>query len=366
MGRFVALAPGALAPLFRLDLPRGVSGAARLRVARRQLVDRLGPAAEALEIHPLPPADGSGQWNRLVAVARDTAERWRAEPAARHRRCVSLVPDYLAVPTAPGLAVVDCRDGVLRVRVGINDGFTAPSAVAVPLLRAALAKEHIDAVLLLGDLPAGIAEAVSAAGVQIFGTVEELGPSVAWPLSTGRSGLDLRQGEGSASEQLLGVWLLPLNVAIIALLVWSAGVLVETRRIEAQIRQVGDRTTETLREGLIPTGPILDIRAQVTRSLAEAIGGGANDPASLSVMDILHRAAKVAVQHHAEVRSVSQEAGDTLALTVVMADFEGVEALVSAFADTGLEARTQTARTLDAGGVESRISVTPQATEGTE
>jgi general secretion pathway protein L len=252
------------------------------------------------------------------------------------------------------------------VRVGINDGFTAPSAVAVPLLRAALATEHIDAVLLLGDLPAGIAEAVSAAGVQIFGTVEELGPSVAWPLSTGRSGLDLRQGEGSASEQLLGVWLLPLNVAIMALLVWSAGVLVETRRIEAQIGQVGDRTTETLREGLIPTGPILDIRAQVTRSLAEAIGGGANDPASLSVMDILHRAAKVAVQHHAEVRSVSQEAGDTLALTVVMADFEGVEALVSAFADTGLEARTQTARTLDAGGVESRISVTPQATEGTE
>ena len=55
-GAHVAVVPGAQAPLLALELPDGLRGIARERVAQRQLVEQLSSRAEAFEMLPLLPA----------------------------------------------------------------------------------------------------------------------------------------------------------------------------------------------------------------------------------------------------------------------------------------------------------------------
>jgi hypothetical protein len=77
-------------------------------------------------------------------------------------------------------------------------------------------------------------------------------------------------------------------------------------------------------------------------------------------MDVLHRAAAVTAGIGADVRSISLEAGGMLAFTVVTTDFAAANKLVAELDAAGLEARTESARAINAGGVESRVSVTPR------
>ena len=69
-GPFVALAPGADAPLLTLTLPATLKGPAREDVARRQIRDRLGPG---LDLRPL----GAEGWTRAAVAHRADVLRWR-------------------------------------------------------------------------------------------------------------------------------------------------------------------------------------------------------------------------------------------------------------------------------------------------
>ena len=325
LGRFVALAPGAAAPLYRLDLPQRVSGAARLRVARRQLTDLLGPAADETDIYPVRRRDGS--WDRVVTVERKILDEWTDDQVARDRRCVALVPDYLALPAAQGIAVVECRDGTLRARIGLDDGFTAPLSVAAPILRSALVAEGVGVVLLFGDVPDGVIRDLSAAGVSTYGEVGDLPPSVARPEPLRADYLvNLRDKRGSAADRItrsLRAAMLPLAIGLAALAVWSVGVTMETRATEDRIAEVRGGTIETLRRGLIPEGPILDVRAQVSSSLAAATSDSVEERGKLSAMDVLYRVAVAAIELDSDVRSASLEPDETLALHRGNARFRG-------------------------------------------
>ena len=106
-GRTVLL-PGELAPVLALDLPARLTGPARLSVARRQVTDLTGISPDVLDLRPLPEAGagaraGRGRsrtWHRVMVTDTAALAPWRAAAGAARAR--GLLPDYLALPAAPG------------------------------------------------------------------------------------------------------------------------------------------------------------------------------------------------------------------------------------------------------------------------
>jgi general secretion pathway protein L len=344
--RFVLLADGAQAPMHAVDLPPAVRGTARLRIARRQLVDRIGASAETLELHPLPAPDGA--WTRVVALGAETAAAWRRDSGAADLRCAALLPDYLALPSAPGLVVLVAEGGRLRVRVGVDDGFSAPAALAGPLLSAALAAGGLTHVHVTGAIPPEVRQVIDAAGL---GAVRDL-PAEARP----SPGPDLRLDAGQLGARLetrLRAWLAVAALLLAALGLWSTALILETRALEAEAGRLGAETTDLLRHRLIPAGPILDARVQVTRRLEEAAGAPASGADGL---DLLARAAPVLTDSDVEVRSLSHAATTGLSVTLVAADFAALEAVAGALRAAGLAVTTGSARSVE-DGVEATLAV---------
>ena len=71
-GAHVAVVPGAQAPLLALELPDGLRGIARERVAQRQLVEQLSSRAEAFEMLPFLPK-GAKRWTRVLVADAEQA-----------------------------------------------------------------------------------------------------------------------------------------------------------------------------------------------------------------------------------------------------------------------------------------------------
>ena len=341
-GDFVALVPGALAPVFSLDLPPRVSGPARLAIARRQLVDRLGSTAETLELHPL--GTGRAPWTRLVAVAPDTAREWRADPLLSDRRCRALVPDYLALPGAEGHAVISASDGIVRVRLGLSDGFTAPAELAATLLAPALAEAAISHVVTSGDLPGDLSALLGT-----YATAEATALAPALP------DIDLRRGpeaEASGLARNLLAWTLPLGLAAAAAIVAAVQITAQTAELRRETAAIRAETTELLRQGLIPSAPILDIEAQVSRRMAE-LSVAPDGPGPL---DVLHAAAVSLDASDARVQSVTFDGGG-MTLVVRAPDFAAVEAATAGLREAGLPASANRARATSDGTVEADLDI---------
>src|SRR6056297_2220059 len=133
---FVATVPGADAPLLPLDLPPGLTGVARERVARRQLRD--AGCGAGLDLRPARLGAGRETWARMLVCEGTLRADWAAHVAPAGRRCRAVLPDYLALPAAPGLWVIELDEaGMVRARLGPEDGFAAESDLARALLEEA-------------------------------------------------------------------------------------------------------------------------------------------------------------------------------------------------------------------------------------
>lgn len=322
-GRFVALVPGAEVTLLRLDLPSGLAGAARAAVAGRQALDRLGATAgDGLDIRPAPlggDRPGGHAFDTVLVAARDRIAAWRAAVAPAGRRCLAILPDYLALPAAPGLWTVATPaagnfGGGVRVRLGPGDGFSAEPDLAGAALEAALARGPAPAaVLRLGPAAPGFDaafEALLAAhpGIACATTPGALPAGLTPPrmLAHGEMGLDLgsdahdlRQAIAAGLRRLV----LPLVLAGAGLAGWLAATGIETRRIAAETAALETAVETGVRQHFLPSDPLVDIRAQVTRVLddrraraaAAETGfdtGDTGDPA-VAALALLHAAATV-------------------------------------------------------------------------
>ena len=340
--RFLALAPGALAPLLTLDLPPRVSGPARLAIARRQLVDRLGAQAERLELHPL--AEGRAPWTRVVAVAPETAAEWRADPLLADRRCAGLVPDYLALPAAEGHAVIAADAGTVHVRLGLSDGFSAPATLAAPLLAAALFDGAPDRAVLDGPVPEAVRD--------LLGGMADADRTALRPLPPP---LDLRRGPEAEATDLarrLVAWTLPLGLAAAAAIVAAVQITGQTREFRQEAAALRAETTELLRQGLIPSAPILDIEAQVSRRLSAL----AVAPEGPGPIDVLHSVAGTLGATETRVESVAL-AGGSLTLVLRAADFAAIETATDLLREAGLAASANRARATTDGAVEADLDI---------
>jgi general secretion pathway protein L len=383
-GRFVALVPGEGVPLLPVSLPPALRGAARLAVGQQQVRDRLGQAAARLDLRAAALAgsggDAGGGWTGLLAADRADLVRWRAALGPAQARVQALIPDYLALPQAPGLWVLAAdADGRIRARLGPADGFAAEAGLAAVMLATARARgPEPQAVLVTeGPLPPGVGDVLN--GLRLVDDAAHLPPGVAAPrtLALGELALDLRSDPltraGALAARLRGL-ALPAVLAGLGLGGWAASVAVETASLHAQATARQTAILQAVRRDILPEGPILDIRLQVAREIAlrQAAADGAG---RMGVLDLLHSVAPALAAAGAVPQSLTVTAGagggasapgsdvapatTTAQLDLILPDFAALELVVAALREAGLAVTVTRSGTADGGQVGAGLTLRP-------
>jgi len=363
-GGFVALVPGADAPLLSLGLPASLKGVAREDVARRQALDRLGKTATAIDIRPA--RLGSGEvWSRVIVADREQVLRWRAALGAGANRCRALLPDYAALPTAPGLWTLDHDGEVVRVRLGPQDGFTAEPALAERLIAHAIQQASNANALPRAVWWSGTRDAAIEArfdGLTLVHSADDL-PDMLRPrvMAHDEFGLDLARDPRADAEAVEArirrlVW--PAILLGLGAAGWSGAMVLSVQQDRAAAVAIDAQTLSAARRDLLGAAPILDLRVQVARAI-EARGGDTG-PAreALTGLPLLRAASEVLTQARAEVQGVALGAAVAgIALDIVVDDFRALDAVLSALSDAGLTASLTRSGINPEGGVAATLSV---------
>ncbi len=358
--RQVALVPGALVPILTLDLPKGLRGETREQVARRQLGDLIGQGVEAVEMRPFYGPRDKEAWTRALVVGRADMERWRGLAG---QACRAVLPDYLALPAGENVWTVSATKTGIMARLGPEDGFSAPRPAALAQITRALAEtaQKPHSFLRLGDDPLPEIEALAEAhGIPVLSDIAQADARV---LAHGELAFDLRRNPQAARTRLrarLLPWRWPAIAALIAAGIWAATQMVAIDRLTRHRADLTRATTLLVREHFVPTGPILDIRTQVARALADrqaATNGGNTNPDKAGFLDVFGRAAPVLAREGATIDLVRHNSAQGLRVQLVLTDFAALDRLVAALQAAGLTVLVAQSRAGDSGAeAELRIS----------
>ncbi|MCL4189287.1 MAG: hypothetical protein KJZ85_16935 [Rhodobacteraceae bacterium] len=362
-GPFVALVPGAEAPLLPVDLPAGLRGPAREAVARRALCDRLDRDAASLDLRPARLGGATDEWSALLVTDRAAAGRWRAEVAPAGRRCQAILPDYLALPAAPGVWTVAASAGAVAVRLGPSDGFAAEPALVAAALAEAFARGPAPAaVLRLGPAePAVDAVLTLQPGLVVAGSAAALPAGVAPPrmLVHGERALDLARDPLAEAGRLaarLRRYAAALVMAAAGLGAWAAAEEIAARRDLAAAAARQAALADLVRRDFVPAGPILDVTLQVTRELERRRRAAAAAPA-LAPLALLRAAGGVLEASGVVLTSATLRGDGSIALDVEAAAFAELEAFAGALLAAGLAADVERLSAEAGGQVNGTVAV---------
>lgn len=357
-GPFLALVPGAEAPLISLTLPATLKGPAREDVARRQAQDRLGPG---LELRPARLGNAADSWTRAALADRAAVLRWRSALGAAAARCRGMVPDYLGLPVAPGLWSLRAdREGVVA-RLGVQDGFAAEHALGVKMLALALTEARATnslprAVLLTGETGSAFADLFD--GLTLVRDAADL-PAGMEPalLAHGEASVDFARdpradADGVEARIRRLVW--PVLLVALGALGWAAAQGLGIARDRAAAAVVQAETLAAVRRDLLPSGPILDLERQVMREIERRRAAVLPAVAAQGPLDLLRQAAPVLAG--AEVQAVTLGA-DGLSVEVSVADFQALDAVIGALGAAGLVARPSRSAIDPGGGVGATLAL---------
>ncbi|MBV7394470.1 type II secretion system protein GspL [Mameliella sediminis] len=353
-GRYVALVPGEQVPLLLLDLPPGVRGAAREQVAQRQLADVMGARAGATQMRPFALEGEAESWTRVLVTERDVLDQWRAKAGGR---CVAILPDYLALPVAKGDWSVSGSPSRVRARFGPHDGVTTTEAALCLQATRIIADGNVPGKVVRLGPPLPAFEALLADKGIEWQTQPD--PD-ARAFARGEAALDLRADPQASRTRLrrqVRVWQWPVLTGAVAAALWAAAQMTVIRAVEQETVALTARSVEITRAEFLPAGPILDLRVQVARALAEQRGQLRADSGQASPLDLFADAAPVLSGAEARLQSVDWTPGEGLRLGVEMGDFAAVDALVEALAAGGLRVSIRDARLGSGGSVEADLTV---------
>lgn len=356
----VVLIPGARVPLWPMTLPKGLSGHAREQVARRQVDDRAGPGTK-LDMRPFTIGSvRADTWDRALVVNPGDVINWKAAaPGAK-----ALLPDYLAIPAAPGLWTVCCKPNGIRARLEPSDGFSAGLQVAHALLSQALATRPPRAVWQQGERVAEIDALFAARNIPVVTHESELSAhGIASPKIFGYGELaydlskDARMAHLRLRQQVLP-WGWTALAATLACVIWAGVAHLETKRLQDAARAERQTAIELVRESFIPTGPILDVEAQVRaavigrQTIANGTGG------AMRPLVLIATAATVLDSAGATTEEIRYDGASGLKIWVRVPDFAALDVLVAAFAAAQLDVEMRDARVAeDAPGVWAELEI---------
>ena len=352
----LTLVPGAEAPLLTLDLPPRLRGHAREQVALRMLTDRLGLGPSDIAMRPF--AGGAAPWTRALVVAKDRIDAWRGD-------ALPVLPDYLALPTAPGVwCVSETDDGTLCARLGPDDGFAAVPAVAMLQLARALAQGDVPGALLLPRRLPALTDWAERHGIPVATTpegIEALGLPRPRRLAHGELACDLRRDPRAARSRLerrVLPWRWPLLAGALAAALWAGAQYLAIDRLDRARASIDTATRALVRNSFVPTGPILDMRVQVSRALADAraaqaIRQGAEDPVAMTA-----RAADVIAAAGARPREIAWTTGEGLTLVLLLPDFAATDAIAAQLGAAGFDVTVTESLAREGGeGVRSTLAL---------
>jgi general secretion pathway protein L len=354
---FVAVVTGAEAPLLPLDLPAGLKGAARERVARRQIRDAIGSGPEMRPARLGPAPDG---WQRMLVVAAERRAAWAARVAGS--ACRAVLPDYLCLPAAPGLWVIETAGDGLRARLGAEDGFAAEVDLALALLEEAGQGAPPRAVLRLGPPLAPLDDWLAERGWPVVTTPEALATHGIAPVRFGHGELSLDlardpEAERAALRRDLGRIAAALVLALAGFGLWVASVQIETGRLLAQGLGYRVNAERLARAGPVPSGPILDIRAQVAAALDRAAARTVQTDGEPRPLAALRRAGEVLAAQDLRVTRAGYRPGAGLVIDLEIGDFAALDALMAALDAAGAEARVTQSVAREGAGVEAVLAL---------
>lgn len=360
---FVATVPGAEAPMVPLDLPAALRGQARERVARRQLRDVLGGSDAGLDARPARLGPAGERWQRMLVVEAAARATWAQTASAAGALCHAILPDYLALPAAPDLWVIDAQGPCVRVRLGTQDGFSAEPDLALALLQEALTGHPPRAVLRSGAVAPGIDVWLAAQAIPVCLEAADLAAHAVAPpvrFSNGETTLDLARDPGAELAEMrrtLRALRLPVALAALGIAAWIGALVLETRDLRAQGLAYRRNAEAILREVMIPSGPILDIRSQVSQMIERARSAGDGAEAEARPLDVLRRAGLVLGAHETTVTRVSYQPGAGLVIDLQMADFAALDALVGDLREAGTGVQVAQSVTREGEGIEAVLAM---------
>lgn len=365
----MALVPGEAVPVLRLDLPEKLRGAAREEVARRQAADLLGDVTGTLDVRPLTLEGKAKSWSHVIVADRAALRDWHAQAGRRVR---ALLPDTLALPVAEGLWVFEAEAGRVRARLGPEDAMAGPEPVVAGQLRSLLRQADPAplAALCTGDHMPLISAILAEAKVPVANSPGELpsGMPALTAFSRGELALDLRRDPQAARTRIqrgVRAWRWPVMIAAIAAGLWAAAQIAAIRAAEQETRSVQGATLDLVRAEFVPTGPILDVRVQVARQLADMRAAAMPQAEQMQSFDVFALAARTLDRAGLDVQSVSDHASGGIGVVVQTDDFAGLDALVEDLSTQPLLVEVRDARLVEAT---NRVSaeIVLQASEGGE
>ncbi len=349
---------GAEVPLLPLNLPDKLRGIARERVGQRMLVDRLAVPLDDLEVRPFAAKGRAGQWTHAVVADAKRLAGWRdALPAG----CIALLPDYMALPCAPEVWTVQVRSDAVLARLGLDDGFSAEPELAEVLLAEAADAGVPKAVLVLGEPSATLQAVLDRLDVPVFNDLEALvkaGHPKPLRWADAARGIDLKDPPSATFDRLrdqVRAWRLPVVFAVLALAAFLGSVALETRRLQDQ--SAGDQATarDLVRQYFVPTGPILDMRAQVTAAVAAAAQPEAADAADADPLILFQSAAPLLDRDSVSLQAVGYRADTGLVISANVSDFSELDTLVADLRDGGFLVELLDSSARQSGGVAARM-----------
>ncbi|MEL7012346.1 MAG: type II secretion system protein GspL [Pseudomonadota bacterium] len=380
-GRFVALVPGAEAPLIDVDVPSTLRDSARETVARRQIADKLGLVLDDMELRPAPLEGAGASWRAMMMVRKTDMSGWRAHLEKQGRSVVALLPDYLALPTSADVWTILTQEdpkAAVRVRLGPTDGFTAEPALAALTLARGLdedGRSSPKALLRIGPRVPELDDALDMTlsnhpGITRVESDEGLPDTVEAPATFGHGELALslavpqRDPRRDIEERLRGS-LLPATLFLLAGIIWAGATFNDISDLREEARTAEDRNIALVREAFLPTGPLPDIRLQVIRLIEDRRTALANvGPDAEPPLIGLRRASAVlagAVDEGVALNYADVQPDGIITLELAAPDFLAMELLLEQLREAGLQVEEGRSFTDDDGRVLADVTLLPSA-----
>lgn len=363
--RQIVLVSGVEVPLFRLDLPTGLRGQAREKVARRQLTDRFGLSDKDIEMRPYLGAGTSDRWTQVLITSPQQNQSWQDLP------CRAVLPDYLSLPTAPDLWVLSLdalpQGPTLLARLGPEDGFSATPDLIMPLLETALKQAKPKAILCLTPPLPQLQTWAAQQGIDLLTEASALSErSIASPqiFAHGELAGDLRKNPMAArallSRQILP-WRWPLLFGLMAAGLWGANEFIASQRNVTLTAAIQQDSAQLVQQHFVPTGPILDVRVQVSRALNELRLAASETASGPDPVELMWQVSDVVARSTAVPEKLSYRQGDGINLVIKLADFAAADQLALALQQAQLTAELRDSRASEG---ESGVRVEFQITAG--